>query len=697
MSKPICFKIRGGVEREDGSRGSTHIGKMAGKGYLGSEDMAFTCLATNDQYLFAGQGEGSYTYPLNKPPMKQRKLKYLSLFSGIEAASVAWKDLGWEPVGFAEIEPFPSAVLKHRFPNTPNSGDITKWKEWGLTPGTVDVVCAGSPCQAFSVAGLRKGLDDPRGNLALVTLGLVEFLKPKWFIWENVPGVLTAQSGSAFGAILTALGDIGYGWSYRVLDAQHFGVPQRRRRVWLCGYRDPVTGAADWRPPTAVLSFSESLRWNPAKSFKKRKSPAGDATGSPGADGVPSTDPAGCWWDGGQVSQTLDAVLSKGQTMPEKNRFPAVLQPVSHWNGGPHPTLNQSAKASGAIGYSNQELFSQGGGGLVPGDPTAFRKSKRAQSASDDETWVDDGKANTLNNFDLGDTRTTHAVVQPTAFSFDSLASNSMKSSNPHSGCREVDVSKTLDTTNPSPNKNQGGIAIVEQLPQGFSIREDSNNNTFHAKPVDVSHCVTSLQPSPQSQHAQNFIVEGVQHQAPGDVAPTVTSSGPPYSRTGNERVEADALAITFQPGNLRRDAGAEPSTTTVTTLKATMGDQMPHVAQVTNGDVIMENNRRDGLRIYEGTSPTLQAFMGTGGCNVPMIQPAMAVRRLTPTECLRLQGFPDDWTKIPWKGKSPEECPDGPQYKAAGNSWAVPCARYIGERINMVEEIKDELSQSQA
>ena len=281
----------------------------------------------------------------------------------------------------------------------------------------------------------------------------------------------------------------------------------------------------------------------------------------------------------------------------------------------------------------------------MPGDPAAFRKSKRAQSASDDETWVDDGKANTLNNFDLGDTRTTHAVVQP----------------------------------------------------QGFSIREDSSNNTFHAKPVDVSHCVTSLQPSPQSQHAQNFIVENVQHQAPGDVAPTVTSSGPPYSRTGNERVEADALAITFQPGNLRRDAGAEPSTTTVTTLKATMGDQMPHVAQVTNGDVIMENNRRDGLRIYEGTSPTLQAFMGTGGCNVPMIQPAMAVRRLTPTECLRLQGFPDDWTKIPWKGKSPEECPDGPQYKAAGNSWAVPCARYIGERINMVEEIKDELSQSQA
>ena len=99
MSKPICFKIRGGVEREDGSRGSTHIGKMAGKGYLGSEDLAFTCLSTNDQYLFAGQGEDQPTYPFNKPPMSQRKLKYLSLFSGIEAASVAWK----EQIGRAHV------------------------------------------------------------------------------------------------------------------------------------------------------------------------------------------------------------------------------------------------------------------------------------------------------------------------------------------------------------------------------------------------------------------------------------------------------------------------------------------------------------------------------------------------------------------------------------------------------------------
>jgi DNA (cytosine-5)-methyltransferase 1 len=140
----------------------------------------------------------------------------------------------------------------------------------------------------------------------------------------------------------------------------------------------------------------------------------------------------------------------------------------------------------------------------------------------------------------------------------------------------------------------------------------------------------------------------GVCHQMPGSVAPTIGASGPPYSRTGNERVEAEALAVTFQPGNLRRDAGADPSTTTTTTLKASAGDQTPHVAI-----------------------------------------PPMAVRRLTPVECERLQGFPDNWSRISWKGKPEEECPDGPRYKACGNSMAVPVMRWIGERIALVNNSK--------
>ena len=456
-------------------------------------------------------------------------MRYLSVCSGMEAASVAWHPLGWTPVGFSEIEPFPCAILKHRFPNTPNYGSLTEYQSWPLEPGTIDLLVGGTPCQSFSVAGLRKGLSDPRGNLALTFLGLADKLKPRWIVWENVPGVLSSGGGRDFGSFLGALVELGYGFAYRVLDAQYFGVPQRRRRVFV------VACLGDWRAAAEVLSLREGLRGYLETGNKKRKSVAADAGASPAA---------GCWWDGGQVSQTLDAVLAKGQTMPEKNRFPAVLQPYtassfaqyaegvgtvrasgvdlgggsetllteprSHWEGGNiHPTLNQSAKGSGGVGSSNQELFSQGGAYLVPGEPIPFRKSKRACSSTDNETCVEAEASNTLNNFDLGDTRTTHAVVQPMAF--------------------------------------------------------DGYNQT---------------------------------------------------------------LAETSQ------------------TIRADKSD----------------------------------------GDHVGMVLTPMAVRRLTPVECERLQGFPDNWSRIPWKGKPEEECPDGPRYKACGNSMAVPVMRWIGERIAAVD-----------
>jgi site-specific DNA-cytosine methylase len=214
--------------------------------------------------------------------------------------------------------------------------------------------------------------------------------------------------------------------------------------------------------------------------------------------------------------------------------------------------------------------------------PTPFRKSKRACSTTDNETWVPADASNTLNNFDLGDTRTTHAVVQPIAWTQN----------------QREEVRLLGDKV--------GAIALP-------------------------------------GTHQTNYIAEPV-HQMPGSVAPTIGASGPPYSRTGNERVEAEALAVTFQPGNLRREAGADPSFTTTTTLKASAGDQTPHVAT------------------------------------------PMAVRRLTPVECERLQGFPDNWSRIPWKGKPETECPDGPRYKACGNSMAVPVMRWIGERIAAVD-----------
>jgi DNA (cytosine-5)-methyltransferase 1 len=171
-----------------------------------------------------------------------------SVCSGIEAASVAWEPLGWKAAWYSEIEAFPSAVLAHRFPEVPNLGDMTTIQNrQEFTDGAIDLLVGGTPCQSFSVAGLRAGMDDPRGNLALVYLRLASIARPRWIVWENVPGVLSSNGGRDFGAFLAALGHLGYGWAYRVLDAQYFGVAQRRRRVFVVGH------AGDWRRAAAVL------------------------------------------------------------------------------------------------------------------------------------------------------------------------------------------------------------------------------------------------------------------------------------------------------------------------------------------------------------------------------------------------------------------------------------------------------------
>ena len=276
-------------------------------------------------------------------------MKYLSVCSGIEAATVAWHQLGWQAVAYSEIEPFPCKVLAHHY-QTPNWGDMTKFKEWPYE--SIDLLVGGTPCQSFSVAGLRQGLEDPRGELMLTYLAIAARYRPRWIVWENVPGVLSSNGGRDFGAFLGALGELGYGWAYRVLDAQWFGVAQRRKRVFVVGCFGDAASAAK------VLFESESVRRNPPSRRKAGESVAPTVgTGAPysrvgngnefdayipSVAGSLDTECGGgklthqsaanghivpCFWNGEQITQTLDAVLHKGQTMPEKNRFPAVLVP----------------------------------------------------------------------------------------------------------------------------------------------------------------------------------------------------------------------------------------------------------------------------------------------------------------------------------------------------------------------------------
>jgi DNA (cytosine-5)-methyltransferase 1 len=201
-------------------------------------------------------------------------MKYGSVCSGVEAATVAWHSLGWQPQWFSEIEKFPSAVLKHHYPAVPNHGDMTNFKEWPDEP--IDVLVGGTPCQSFSVAGLRKGLDDPRGNLMLTYLAIAAKYRPRWLVWENVSGVLSSNKGRDFGTFLGALGECGYGFAYRILDAQYFGVAQRRKRVFVIGY------LGNWQRAAAVLFERHSLQGNIAPRREKgEKVAATVTTGAP--------------------------------------------------------------------------------------------------------------------------------------------------------------------------------------------------------------------------------------------------------------------------------------------------------------------------------------------------------------------------------------------------------------------------------
>jgi len=439
-------------------------------------------------------------------------MRYLSVCSGIEAATSAWHQLGWEPVAFSEIEPFPSAVLKHHYPNVPNWGDMTKYQTW--PDATIDLLVGGTPCQSFSIAGLRKGLEDPRGNLMLTFLGIAQRYRPRYIVWENVPGVLSSNGGRDFGTFLAALGELGYGWAYRVLDAQWFGVAQRRRRVFVVGC------LGDQRRAAQVLFECESVRRDTPPSRAKGQGAAADAQGSVGG---------GSWWDGGDV----------------------------------HPTLNQSSKTSGGPGFSNQELFSQNGGGLVP----------HAQGGVDER-----GLQTTVG--------TLCADTHPGAYS-GRLVPHAFKV---RGGCEG------------------GGKGYLGSDDTAFTVATHQDQQIAQPLPFDTTQ-VTS---------------------------PANYSSPKPGDPCHPLAVGAHIPAVAFDTYNQA-------------------------VAPVTH---------------------TLRAGSGTGkGDLIQATFSAMQVRRLTPVECERLQGFPDNYTNIPWKGKA--EAPDGPRYKALGNSMAVPVMRWIGERIN--------------
>jgi DNA (cytosine-5)-methyltransferase 1 len=433
-------------------------------------------------------------------------MKYLSVCSGIEAATQAWHPMGWQPFAFSEIENFPSAVLEHHYPQVPNLGDMTKFKEW--PDANIDVLVGGTPCQSFSVAGLRKGLDDPRGNLMLTYLAIARRYQPQWLVWENVPGVLSSNGGRDFGTFLGGLAELGYGFAYRVLDAQYVrtqrfrgAVPQRRRRVFVVGY------FGDWRRAAAVLFDAESL------------------------------------------------------------------------SGNPPPRREAGQRTAGLVA-------------------NCLRGRSNASHRADSDNYY---------------------IGTP-------LASNALCARD-YKGAR--------------PEADQGAPLVVAHSlrGEGFDASEDG---TGRGTPDEVAYTLDQAQG------------QAVAFQPVSDC---LTAA---YGTKWNGNASANN-------GSLFAAAAFD--------LRGREGCLTPELPQ------------RVRVHSSEGVSPTLASEEGRGH-GVPTVFANWAVRRLTPRECERLQGFPDDFTQIPYRGKPADKCPDGPRYKALGNSMAVNCMEWIGQRIQAVSKL---------
>lgn len=506
-----------------------------------------------------------------------------SVCSGIEAASQAWAPLGWKPAFLSEIEEFPRAVLKHHYPEVPLHGDFTTIQKGDYED--IDLLCGGTPCQAFSIAGKGGGLDDDRGKLSVEFCRLAVRLSSRWVAWENVPNSFSIEDGRAFAAILSGLagwavpvpeggwksaGVISgrpdrYGLAWRVIDAQYAivdgypsAVPQRRSRIVLIGY------LGDWRRAAAVLFEPESLQRDPPARRKAGQGVAGTLGGSAQDGGFRTTDldNNGAFIAEAPVAGTVSAKWSKGSGGPSGDECqnlvafdPVQVTTPDNRSTGRGDTCHAIAaqEKSAAVAYSIQERASAENDECGPGGAG----------------FSDDGAAYTLEA-----RRTSQAVA--------------------------------------------------------FSVRGREGGASAEAEADDISPALKAADGG-STQPFIAFSSKDYAQDASGETAPTLRAMANDKSRM---------------------NAGGQIA-----------------VAHTLTGEGF--DASEDGTR--RGT---------------PLVPDQWRVRRLTTVECERLQGFPDNFTRIPWKGKPAEQCPDGHRYKALGNSWAVNVFRWVGMRIDIVDRI---------
>lgn len=565
-------------------------------------------------------------------------MNYMSVCSGVEAASLAWKGLGWEPLAFSEIEKFPCAVLAERFPGVPNLGDMTKIEVtdeeihgagFTVCRRDVDLLVGGTPCQSFSVAGRREGLKGASG-LAYHFVRLLREIQPKWFVWENVPGALSSRTDGQldFNFLVGAFAECGYGLAWRVLDAQYvrsksfpFAIPQRRRRLFVVGC------LGDGESAGKVLFDGESLSGNPPARRTTKQGASGCTERSLGmsvrtahtkangcgigvgaAHTLGASDVDAVWWDGSDKAAALTCT-GDSQRMSGDGAVSGAVCAV------------QATKNQNLIAYENhaQDCRVKETGDVSPTltcmsnvnhtlvqdvGQTVFSKTGRPKEAGGCPNFKETGVANTLNLWDVGETRANElVVVKPPVIS--------------------------LDGDKIGKAERAGG--------SGLGVNGDDLMYTQTAKDV-------------------HGVAYGINCQA---------SLMHPFSKDVSQ-----VISVSHQSGVVRDEC--VPIDMRNATRDADKMDDM--------------NRQGAGISQDGSSAPTVTA-------NQPDVGWRWIVRRLLPVETERLMGFPDNWTRIPWRGKPAEQCPDGPRYKACGNSMCVNCMEWIGERL---EEMRRKLQEKE-
>lgn len=607
--------------------------------------------------------------------------------SGIEAATVAWHPLGWQPVAFAEIDPFASALLAHYYPDVPNLGDMEAHGDWRIAD--VDLLVGGTPCQSFSVAGLRGGMADPRGNLALVYLAIADQFRPEWLVWENVPGVLSSNSGRDFGAFLGGLEELGYGWAYRTLDAQYFGVPQRRRRVFVVGC------LGGWQRAAAVLFERASLSGNPPPSREARAEASRCITR--GSD-------SGRRYDGETETFVTHTLRAEGYDASDDGTgrgIPLISNALTAREGkGPNSNATTTLIASTLRANSGRNQIE---GPYAPelADPI---------TANEQRTYTHEGKnnfrtRNVVACFDEPDSASLAASARPPTIAF---AEPAVRRLTP----RECERLQGFPEIN---------HRVIIRVCRDFSDQQKKNalaEILNHKSPASVSTAgageLLSTAPSAGASSSTNRPVHG---------EPAALNALIDLER-GGVRLHSAARSLSFAANADGKDVFRLPTgiesfarlgALTHSTLEAIIRDgravSQPSIngssARLNGSSIVLLSGREIEERAAGAATAIAMATRlststtfdhGLSFENLDSILTTLcccvvrAIASFIPEKTSAASSFDVSlttscgYTFVPYRGKPAS---DSARYKALGNSMAVPVMRWIGERIQQVSEIR--------